>query len=30
MEQFKWLIQLAGTAVALLALCEEGRRRGWI
>jgi hypothetical protein len=30
MTQLKWAVQLAGTAFALLALIETGRRNGWI
>jgi hypothetical protein len=30
MPQLKWLLQLAGAGLALLALIEEGRKKGWI
>jgi hypothetical protein len=30
MEQAKWLIQLAGTALAVIALLDQGRKKGWI
>lgn len=29
-DQLKWVIQLAGAALGLLALLEQGRRRGWV
>ncbi len=30
MDQLKWLVQLAGASLALFALIDEGRKRGWI
>lgn len=30
MDQLKWLVQLAGAALAVVALVEQGRNKGWI
>lgn len=30
MREIKWLIQLAGATLVVLALIDQGRRNGWI
>jgi hypothetical protein len=30
MDQLKWIVQMAAAALTVLALIDEGRKRGWI
>jgi hypothetical protein len=30
MDQLKWLVKLAGATLALLALIDQGRGKGWV
>jgi hypothetical protein len=30
MDQLKWIVQMAAAALTVLALIDEGRKRGWV